>query len=180
MLTTRPIVPPFVSAHFLLSTATAHHSMSDKPTNAVLGRIRRLLPHVRPARWDILGGLLAGVVYSITSGVGLPVMFKTTMPIFFGKPEDASPFVVKWAQYFFGEQYAGKLLLLACLGLPLVFAIRGAASFANRYLITRGGYIILESLRMEVFDRLQQLPWPFINATNRAICSHALWAIRKV
>jgi subfamily B ATP-binding cassette protein MsbA len=135
--------------------------MSAKPTNAALGRIRRLLPHLRPARWDILGGLLAGVVYSISSGVGLPLMFKTTMPIFFGKAEEASPFVVKWSQYFFGDQYAGKLLITACLGLPLIFAIRGAAAFANRYLITRGGYRILESLRMEVFDRLQQLPLAF-------------------
>jgi subfamily B ATP-binding cassette protein MsbA len=135
--------------------------MDAKPTNAALGRIRRLLPHLRPARWDIIGGLLAGVVYSISSGVGLPVMFKTTMPIFFGKPEEASPFVVKWSQYFFGEQYAGKLLITACLGLPLIFLIRGAAAFANRYLITRGGYIILESLRMEVFDRLQKLPLAF-------------------
>ena len=135
--------------------------MSAKPTNAALGRIRRLLPHLRPARWDILGGLLAGVVYSISSGVGLPLMFKTTMPIFFGKADEASPFVVKWSQYFFGDQYAGKLLITACLGLPLIFAIRGAAAFANRYLITRGGYRILESLRMEVFDRLQQLPLAF-------------------
>ena len=139
------------------STNTGHSKRGD----TALGRIRRLLPHLKPARWDILGGLLAGVVYSISSGVGLPVMFKTTMPIFFGKPEDASPIVVHWSKVFFGAHYADKLLLVACLGMPLIFAIRGFASFLNKYLITRGGYIILESLRLAVFDRLQQLPLAF-------------------
>jgi subfamily B ATP-binding cassette protein MsbA len=116
---------------------------------------------LRAARWHIVGGLLAGALFSVTSGVGLPVMLKTTMPIFFGKEEDAAPLVVEWSRRLFGEGYADKLLLVACIGLPLVFAVRGLAAFLNKYFTTRGGYIVLEGLRMEVFDRLQQLPLAF-------------------
>lgn len=133
----------------------------SKSAPSGLARYRRHLHHLRPARWYFIGGLIAGAVFSLSSGVGLPVIFKTTMPIFFGKAEDASPAVREWSQRLFGDAYADKLLLVACIGLPLMFAVRGLASFLNKYFITRGGYVVLESLRMEVFDRLQQLPLAF-------------------
>jgi subfamily B ATP-binding cassette protein MsbA len=75
----------------------------------------------------------------------------------------------KTDKFFFGSEHAEKTLQfitenaapIACLGLPLIFAIKGAAGYINRFLLTRGGYRILEGMRMEVFDRLQQLPLAF-------------------
>jgi subfamily B ATP-binding cassette protein MsbA len=143
--------------------------MDAKPIPTTFGRIRRLLPHLRTARWDILGGSLAGVIYGITSGAGLPIMLQTIVPIIFGETKGLPAPVIKGVHRVFADPYAEKIislatenaLLVACIGLPLIFFIRGLAGYANRYLITRGGFRILEGLRMEVFDRLQQLPLSF-------------------
>jgi subfamily B ATP-binding cassette protein MsbA len=116
---------------------------------------------LKAARWQFAGGLLAGALYSVSSGVGLPVMFKTMLPIFFGKEQEASPVVVTYARRIFGEAYVGKLLLMACVALPLIFLVRGFSAFANRYLISEAGFRILEGLRQQVFERLQQLPLAF-------------------
>lgn len=69
--------------------------------------------------------------------------------------------VAKWARWLFGDDYQNKLLLVACLGLPLIFLIRGLSSFLNRYLINHAGFLVLEALRSEVFRRLQELPLAF-------------------
>lgn len=134
---------------------------SNRPPPPNLGRLQRQLRYLKPARWHFLGGLLAGILYSVSSGVGLPVIFKTTVPIFFGDEDAASPAVVAFAKSWFGEQYADKLLLLACIGLPLVFLVRGASSFINRYLINHTGFVVLEGMRKDVFARLQHLPLAF-------------------
>src|SRR3954464_10360545 len=99
-------------------------SSSAQPTKGIR-RYFRHLNHLRSARWQFAGGLLAGAVYSLSSGVGLPVIFKTMLPIFFGKEQEASPVVVATAKRLFGEGYADKLLVVACLALPLIFLIRG-------------------------------------------------------
>lgn len=134
----------------------------DQPSFALtLKRFKRQLRYLKPARWQFVGGVVAGLLYSITSGVGLPLMVKTTVPIFFGEEHKASPKVVAWAQHWFGDQYVDRLLLLACLGLPVIFLFRGLAAFANRYLINYAGFVVLENMRIEVFSRLQQLPLSF-------------------
>jgi subfamily B ATP-binding cassette protein MsbA len=123
--------------------------------------LKRYARYLKPARWSLVGGILAGIIYSASSGVGLPMVVKVLVPIFFGAEEEAPPVVVKFSQRFFGEQYQDKLLLVACLGLPLLFFIRGLSLFANRYLVNRAGFVLLEGLRQDVFARLQNLPLAF-------------------
>jgi subfamily B ATP-binding cassette protein MsbA len=135
---------------------------ADKPSLALtLARFKRQLRYLKPARWHFIGGVVAGLLYSITSGVGLPVMVKTVIPTFFGEEQKASPRIVAWAKASFGEDYVDRLLIVACFGLPVVFLIRGLASFANRYLINYAGFVVLENMRKDVFARLQQLPLSF-------------------
>ena len=131
-------------------------------------RLRRQLRHVGPARWQLIGGILAGVIYAATSGLGLPVLLSTTVPIFFGQEEDASPKVVAFAKSWFGDEYAGKLLILACIAVPVVFLVRGLSNFANRYLINYAGFVALENMRREVFVKLQNLPLAFYHQIGRA------------
>lgn len=128
-----------------------------------LKRYRRLLPFIKPARWHILGGLLSGIAFAALSGLGLPFMLKYVLPIFFGKPEDASPEVVIVAWYLFGDNYHQPLLLLSCISLPLIFLLRGFFALTNRYLINYGGFVFLEQLRLAVFARLQALPLAFFH-----------------
>lgn len=63
--------------------------------------------------------MLTGTIYSLNCGVALPIMFKTMLPIFLGKEQDAAPAVVNFAKILFGEVYSEKLLILACVALPL-------------------------------------------------------------
>lgn len=126
-----------------------------------LGRFKRYLCYLRPARWSLVGGIIAGLVYAASSGIGMPVMFKTLVPVLLGNEADAPPKFVEFARRLFGEAYQDKLMLTACLGLPLLFVVRGFSQFVNRYLINRAGFIMLEGLRQDVFCRLQELPLAF-------------------
>ncbi len=139
----------------LLVTTTA---ASPKPRKRGFSRFYR---HLKPARWVFVGGLLAGALYAASSGAGLPVMLKVMLPIFFGQEGEASPAVVNFAKHLFGEAYHDKLLLVACLGLPLIFVIRGIGAYFNRYLINKAGFMVLDGIRQEVFGRLQELPVAF-------------------
>ncbi|MGC3960874.1 MAG: ABC transporter ATP-binding protein [Verrucomicrobiota bacterium] len=69
--------------------------------------------------------------------------------------------LTEWAKHYFGAHYQDKLLLVACLVMPLVFLVRGVTAFLNRYWINHAGFLMLEALRTSVFQRLQQLPLAF-------------------
>lgn len=77
------------------------------------------------------------------------------------RPSKQEEFVVKSAKLLFGDDYKDRLLLVACLALPLIFLVRGGAAFLNRYLINHAGFLMLEALRTDVFRKLQQLPLAF-------------------
>lgn len=75
--------------------------------------------------------------------------------------KEAQDRIVKWAKWLFGEDYHDKLLLVACLALPVVFLVRGICSFLSQYWLNHAGFLVLEALRTDVFQRLQQLPLAF-------------------
>jgi subfamily B ATP-binding cassette protein MsbA len=125
---------------------------------------RRLWPYFKPARIYFIGGLIAGAVFAAASGVGLPMILYVVAPVIFGKQGEASQqsqWVTEGARWLFGETYTDKLLLVACLALPLIFLVRGLSSFLNRYWTNKAGFLLLEALRTDVFQRLQQLPLAF-------------------
>ena len=124
-------------------------------------RYRRHLPLLREARWHLIGGLLAGAVFAASTGAGLPAVMKYLLPIFFNQQDQINPHVVAFAQRWFGDDYVQGLLMVACVGLPLVFVIRGVAAIANRYWINQAGFIVLENLRIQVYERLLHLPLAF-------------------
>jgi len=123
-----------------------------------LSRYYRLLWEVK---WTFVGGMLAGIVYSLASGAGLPAMAKTVFPILF-KDEKAMatvpPWMTKVASWF---DSPNGLLLATCFALPVIFLIRGVAGFLNTYLINKAGLEVLERIRMMSFAKLQRLPWAF-------------------
>lgn len=131
------------------------------------GRYRRHLHHLHAARWHLLGGIMAAFVFAISTGAGLPIAMKYLLPIFFQQADKIDPKVVELSRRLLGDDYAGSLLTLACVGLPLVFAVRGVAAILNRYWISQAAFIVLERLRLEVYDRLINLPLAFYQ-TNKA------------
>lgn len=168
------------------------------PKRISLRALRRYVHYLKPARWSLIGGLLAGIIYSAASGVGLPLVSKVVVPIVFGTIQscpvcgddnitkrcpqghgfDASTdvalsatsqssrtldWVEKVARNTFGADYRHGVLLTACFGLPLLFLLRGFSMFANRYLVNRAGFVMLEGLRQDVFTRMQHLPLSFFH-----------------
>jgi ATP-binding cassette, subfamily B, bacterial MsbA len=135
------------------------------PADSSFNRLKRLRCHLKLAWWQFAGGLLAGVGFGLLSGAGLPMMVKTVLPVIFGNEigaDDHSPQkVVELSRWMFGDDYRRGLLLLSCLGLPVVFLLRGVFSFLNRYLMNRAGFIFLDALRRDVFNRLLELPLAF-------------------
>lgn len=124
-----------------------------------LSRYYRLLLEVK---WTFLGGLLCGMVYSLTSGAGLPAMAKTVFPILF-RDERQMAEVPRW-MLAATERLAWSqdaLLLATCVALPLVFLVRGVAGFLNTYLVNKAGLEVLERIRVMSFAKLQRLPWAF-------------------
>lgn len=99
-----------------------------------------------------------------TNGVAVtptPIVAATTTPSDAKAKVSKEEQVTKWARWLFGDDYQNKLLLVACLGLPFIFLIRGVSSFLNRYWISHAGFLVLEAMRSDVFRRLQELPLAF-------------------
>ncbi|MBC8012035.1 MAG: ABC transporter ATP-binding protein [Burkholderiales bacterium] len=145
-----------------MSKPDTHTPPPSPPSSAAgLKRYRRHAHHLRKAKWHLVGGIVSGAVFAITTGAALPVAIKYLLPIFFNQTDKIDPDVAAFARRLFGEDYTDRLLLLACIGLPLVFVVRGVAAIANKYLTNQSGFIVLESLRMEVYDRLLGLPLAF-------------------
>jgi len=127
-------------------------------------RFRRLLVYLKPAKWHFAGGVLAGLAFAVISGFGFPMMLYAVAPVIFGDASaqtDQAKIVMIWAKKIFGDQYQDKLLLVACMGLPVIFFFRGLSAFLNRYWLNHAGFLMLEALRTDVFRRLQELPLAF-------------------
>ncbi len=116
--------------------------------------MRRFLPYFklfRPVRKHLILAILAGLVYGAANGAGLPLMAKQVFPKIFG--EGAAP-LGTWE------------LVGIALWLPGVFIIRGLAGYANSYLIQYVGVRVLESLRLQYFEKLQKLPLAFFKRNS--------------
>ncbi len=137
----------------------------------------RFLPYyryLRVVRWQFAFGVIAGLVYALASGLGMPLMVKVVFPIVFKDPnsvakvpEKLSSFQ-KWLepyQIWFNEQLGhlshDQLVFYTCLWIPAVFLVRSGASYANSYLIQYSGQRVLEDIRLDLFTKLQQLPISF-------------------
>lgn len=130
------------------------------------GRYRRHLHHLHAARWHLAGGVAAAFIFAISTGAGLPLAMKYLLPIFFQATEKIDPETLQLSKLLFGDNYLERLMVVACVGLPLVFIVRGLAAMANRYLISQAAFIVLERLRLQVYDRLIELPLAFYQANK--------------
>ena len=123
---------------------------------------RFLLPHIRM----FILVLITGAVAASASGMGVPLLVKFVFPVVFHTAGDEMPELlvqVPSLQALSRE----SLLLLACAMMPLVFIIRGFAMWGNAVLVNIMGIRILETLRMAVFKRVQELPVAFMESRRK-------------
>ncbi len=116
--------------------------------------MKRLTPYFRyliPCRLQFGLAILFGLLYSISSGFGIPVITQYVVPFLLASGDDGPAFGV----------ILGILLLI-----PAVFVVRAVSNFLNAYLMAYTGLHVLESLRVDVFRKLQTLPIAFFGGNS--------------
>lgn len=124
------------------------------------------LKYFKPVKWHFAGSVLAGLVYAVATGAGLPLAAKVVLPLIFeddrAEVDGETPsFFVAWLQDWFGILPDHWILFAACAWLPLMFLLRAIGGFTSTYLISYCGYRFLEQIRDETFTKLQTLPLSF-------------------
>ncbi len=110
--------------------------------------------------------LLTGVLAASASGLGVPFMVKYVFPVVFRDADSPTPQLLEFFPSL-SELSPNALLLLACASLPAIFIIRGVSMWANAVLVNLLGIRILETLRMAVFNRVQELPIAFMEERQK-------------
>ena len=100
--------------------------------------------YLKPYRKVFLLAIFLGVIYGLTTGLGLPLMIKKIIPVFFN-----------------GDEIPLLTLLMLASYLPLIMTIRAMSGYFNAYLMSYCGVKVLEDLRLSVFKKLQTLPLSF-------------------
>lgn len=110
--------------------------------------------------------LCTGFVAAAASGAGVPFMVKYVLPVVFRNESGATPELLTLFPTL--ETLSPEtLLLLACASMPAIFLVRGVAMWGNAVLVNVLGIRILETLRMQVFSRVQELPIAFMESSKK-------------
>ena len=123
---------------------------------------RFMLPHI--SMFVLV--LITGMVAAAASGAGVPFMVKYVFPVVFRGYETSTPELLEKIPSL-AELSPDTLLLLACFSMPAVFVVRGVAMWGNAVLVNILGIRILETLRMQVFSRVQELPIAFMESRQK-------------
>lgn len=106
-------------------------------------------------------GVIAGLVYAAASGAGLPLMTKVVFPVLFNETVDQNSAYIIWITSKLGQISRDDLLIYTCLWIPAVFLLRALAGYTNAYFIQYVGMRVVESIRTDLFIKLQSLPLAF-------------------
>ncbi|MDR3144010.1 MAG: ABC transporter ATP-binding protein/permease [Puniceicoccales bacterium] len=110
------------------------------------------------AKLKFFAAILAGILYGISSGFGIPVMLKFSAE-----------------KVFSVENLPLHVLLLAAMAPVFIMSLRAIFSVTNAYCLGFCGQKILQGLRVMVFDKIQRLPIDFFKKTEPgAIITKAL------
>ena len=58
----------------------------------MLKRLRPYTRYLRPVRWQFVGALLAGLIYGLASGAGIPIIIKEVLPRIWVEGAQTVPF----------------------------------------------------------------------------------------
>lgn len=109
-------------------------------------RLLSYLRYLRDAKKQVWIAILAGILYGISSGFGIPIILEFSSRNLFG---DA--------------QIPGSMLVLLTLLPAFVMFIRGISGFLSSYYFAACGQRIVEGLRLAIFQKIQRLHLGFFN-----------------
>ncbi|MFN5870881.1 MAG: ABC transporter transmembrane domain-containing protein, partial [Akkermansiaceae bacterium] len=82
-------------------------------------------------------------------------------PVLFDEKVDEKNAYVIWITSKLGDISRNDLLIYTCLWIPAVFLLRAVAGYTNAYFIQYTGFKVVESIRTDMFIKLQKLPLAF-------------------
>ncbi|MDR2844783.1 MAG: ABC transporter ATP-binding protein/permease [Puniceicoccales bacterium] len=137
--------------------------------------MKRFLPYyayLLPVRRHFIGAVACGIIYGAASGFGVPFLMKKVFPVIFHEGGRTDLVLLHGSSRAFWENHIGTpapvipaehVLAFAITLLPVIFAIRASAEFANKYLLNFVGLRVLEGVRVAIFARLQALHLDFFS-----------------
>ena len=120
--------------------------------------------HLR-GKWHLLAAAaFFGLLYAVSSAVGLPFLLSKVLPAAFGDEAAAASPVVTFPAWLGWEPWMlprGHEVAFAVAFLPTVFFFRGISQWLANTCVNIAGLRVIESVRSEVFNRIQRLPLGF-------------------
>ncbi|MCH8474364.1 MAG: ABC transporter ATP-binding protein/permease [Opitutales bacterium] len=129
-----------------------------------MNNLKKFLPYfayLKPVWGRFTLGILFGILFSVSSGLGLPVMAETIFPILFGNVDQAPDWLAAFVERWFGDNIEGGFLIVCCLLIPFTMGLRALGAFGNGYYMTYSGVYVVQSIQRDLFARLQILPVAF-------------------
>lgn len=132
----------------------------------MLSRRKTFLRHLRGSRSLLVAAVILGLVYAMASALGVPVLMGKILPAAFGDAATKSQPLIAFPAWIGWEPLrlpAGREVAFAVFFLPTVFLLRGLAQWGANVAINIAGLRVIESVRGEVFARIQSLPVAFFS-----------------
>lgn len=116
-----------------------------------------LPPYKGTLAWAVVGGIIAAVA----GGFGIPAILEKMFPVIFDG-QSLSPWMERILLLFVQpENLPWATVCTAAALLPMVVVVRGLSSFLNVYLLSKIGLGVLETLRLKVYRKYQDLSLAF-------------------
>ena len=105
----------------------------------MLRRFRPYFRYLQSNRSTLFAAVFYGLIFGVTSGLGLPTLIKEVFPVIFNRNDGAMPL--------------GDVILIAA-AVPVLFLLRGVSGYLNSYYVQLAGVRILEAVRLDYFTKL--------------------------
>lgn len=110
-------------------------------------KFTRYFDYVRPCIWHLAAAIVFGVLFGLTSGFGMPVIFdKVLRNIFLSQ-----------------ERYSFAAIVGIAALLPLVFAVRAVTGYLSGFLMSYTSLEVLRRLKQDIFSHVQDYPIAFFD-----------------
>lgn len=132
-----------------------------------LRQFKPFYKYLKPVKWQFILAVIAGIVYGLSSGLGIPIIAEKVFPLLFadGDKNKVPTFLLDFIHNTLGDSEE-SLLIFVCLTLPIVMAFRGISAYINSFFMTYCGISVVQSIQKEVFKKIQYLPLDFFNKSK--------------
>ena len=113
----------------------------------MLRRFRPYFRYLKSNRSTLFAAIFYGLLFGVTSGLGLPVLIKYVFPPIFDRQDPPLAAATVW---------------LIVASVPVIFLLRAVSGYLNSYYVQLTGVRILEGVRLDYFRKLQWLPLSFL------------------